>query len=335
MVGLRTLLSILGKQGARGMSVALCVGAFVPVIFPGLGTALRPSLPLMIAVFLVNAFAQLDLSRAKENLARPLRLLFATGWAMLFIPTLFWTILNLMGRDRLDPGFVLALSLQAGAAPIMATPAVALVLGMEVTFPVLILLATMTIQPITAPVVVSWVAGTAIPINSFVLGRNLFVMIGGSALAATGLRLLFGHARLEAYRHELAGINLLVFALFGLAMFDGVVLRIFAEPFLLLGLSAIAFIVALGSLGITMVVLRAMGADEACITGFATGHRNVGLMAAAQSGSSLPELTWLYFALVQLPIYLTPQIIRIVVTAKRSFEGPTKALGLADDARQE
>jgi BASS family bile acid:Na+ symporter len=234
----------------------------------------------MIAVFLVNAFAQLDLSHARQSLTRPVRLLSATAWAMLVIPALFWAFLNIIGRDRFDPGFVLALSLQAGAAPIMATPAVALVLGMEVTFAVLLLLTTMSIQPFTAPVLVSWVAGTAIPIDSFVLGRNLFIMVGGSALVAAGLRLWLGHARLDAYRHELAGIKLLVFTLFGLAMFDGVVLRFFAEPFLLLGLSAVAFIVALGSIGIAMIV-RAMGADEAFITGFATGHRNVGLMAAA------------------------------------------------------
>jgi len=320
MVRLRALLSILGTQGARGMTIALCISAFVPVIWPGLGTALRPGLPLMIAVFLINAFAQLDLSRARQNLTRPVRLLSATGWAILVVPALFWAFLNIMGRDRFDPGFVLALSLQAGATPIMVTPAVALVLGMDVTFAVLLLLATMSIQPFSAPVLVSWVAGTAIPIDSFVLGRNLFVMIGGSALAAAGLRLWLGHARLDAYRHELAGINLFVFTLFGLAMFDGVVLRFFAEPFLLLGLSAVAFVVALGSIGLAMIALRAMGADEAFITGFATGHRNVGLMAAAQSGSSLPELVWIYFALVQLPIYLTPQIIGVLAAARRSLE---------------
>jgi len=320
MVRLRALLSILGTQGARGMTIALCISAFVPVIWPGLGTALRPGLPLMIAVFLINAFAQLDLSRARQNLTRPVRLLSATGWAILVVPALFWAFLNIMGRDRFDPGFVLALSLQAGATPIMVTPAVALVLGMDVTFAVLLLLATMSIQPFSAPVLVSWVAGTAIPIDSFVLGRNLFVMIGGSALAAAGLRLWLGHARLDAYRHELAGINLFVFTLFGLAMFDGVVLRFFAEPFLLLGLSAVAFVVALGSIGLAMIALRAMGADEAFITGFATGHRNVGLMAAAQSASSLPELVWIYFALVQLPIYLTPQIIGVLAAARRSLE---------------
>lgn len=334
MTGLRSLLSILGQQGARGMSVALCIGAFVPVIYPGSGAALRPGLPLMIAVFLVNAFARLEAGHAKRIAARPLKLLSATCWAVFVIPFLFWAALTTLGRDRFDPGLVLALSLQAGAAPIMATPAIAVVLDIEVTFSVLLLLATMTIQPFTAPLLVSWVAGTAVPIDSIVLGRNLFVMIGGSALVAAGLRRWLGHARLEAYRHELAGTNLLVFTLFALAMFDGVVLRIVAEPFLLLGLSAVAFIIALGSIGTAMIVLRAIGADEAFITGFATGHRNVGLMAAAQSGS-LPELTWLYFALVQLPVYLTPQIILAVVAAKRSLANRAKAPGREGDSRQE
>ncbi len=61
-----------------------------------------------------------------------------------------------------------------------------------------------------------------------------------------------------------------------------------------------------------MMALKTLGADEAFMTGFAAGHRNVGLMAAAQAGS-LPDLTWLHFALVQLPIYLTPLIIRVLL----------------------
>src|SRR4030095_2878717 len=118
MIRPRTLLSILGAQGARGMTIALCIGAFVPVVWPGLGTALRPSLPLMIAVFLVNAFAQLDLGHARQSLTRPMRLLSATGWVILVIPALFWAFLNTIGRDRFDPDFVLSLGFQAAAAPI-------------------------------------------------------------------------------------------------------------------------------------------------------------------------------------------------------------------------
>jgi BASS family bile acid:Na+ symporter len=99
-------------------------------------------------------------------------------------------------------------------------------------------------------------------------------------------------------------------------MFDGVVVRTFTEPWLVVGLSATAFLIALGSIGAAFVFVRAFGRDDAFITGFAAGHRNVGLMAAAQAGV-LPDITWLYFALVQLPIYLTPQIVRQILRFER------------------
>ena len=134
-------------------------------------------------------------------------------------------------------------------------------------------------------------------------------MIGGSAIIAIALRRLAGLPRLEQYRFEISGANLIVFTLFGLTMFDGVVVRIFSQPLLLLSLSALAFLIALGSIGAAHVSLQAIDSESAFMTGFAGGHRNVGLMAAAQSGS-LPDLTWLYFALVQLPVYLTPLLLR-------------------------
>ncbi len=37
-------------------------------------------------------------------------------------------------------------------------------------------------------------------------------------------------------------------------------------------------------------------------------QRNMGLMLAA-TGGALSELTWLYFALSQLPIYLAPYLL--------------------------
>ena len=82
---------------------------------------------------------------------------------MLIVPIVFWLALSFVGRDNLDPGLVLALSLQAAAAPIITMPAVAMVLGIEVTFPVLLLLATMAVQPFTAPFVAPWVAGALVP----------------------------------------------------------------------------------------------------------------------------------------------------------------------------
>ena len=41
-------------------------------------------------------------------------------------------------------------------------------------------------------------------------------------------------------------------------------------------------------------------------------QRNMGLMVAATPGV-LPGLTWLYFALSQFPIYLSPQLLKPIV----------------------
>jgi hypothetical protein len=38
----------------------------------------------------------------------------------------------------------------------------------------------------------------------------------------------------------------------------------------------------------------------------------MGLMVAA-TGGALPGLTWLYFALSQFPIYLSPQLLKPIV----------------------
>jgi BASS family bile acid:Na+ symporter len=38
-----------------------------------------------------------------------------------------------------------------------------------------------------------------------------------------------------------------------------------------------------------------------------SAQRNMGLMLAA-TGGAVPELTWLYFAIAQFPIYLSPYL---------------------------
>ena len=51
------------------------------------------------------------------------------------------------------------------------------------------------------------------------------------------------------------------------------------------------------------------GRERALALGFMASQRNLGLMLAA-TGGVLPDLTWLYFALSQFPIYLSPQLLQ-------------------------
>jgi BASS family bile acid:Na+ symporter len=62
-------------------------------------------------------------------------------------------------------------------------------------------------------------------------------------------------------------------------------------------------------------MFRKLGRGEALALGLMVAQRNMGLMLAATAGV-LPDTTWLYFALAQFPIYITPQLLRPLARAK-------------------
>lgn len=63
---------------------------------------------------------------------------------------------------------------------------------------------------------------------------------------------------------------------------------------------------------LTAFLFMSAGRERAPAIGFMASRRNLGLMIAA-TGGALPELTWLYFALSQFPIYLAPQLLQPLV----------------------
>jgi BASS family bile acid:Na+ symporter len=71
--------------------------------------------------------------------------------------------------------------------------------------------------------------------------------------------------------------------------------------------------VALSLLGYAVAwsVLRPIGPPQRLVLGYATGQRNMGLLIAAL-GASAPDTTFLFFALSQFPIYIGPQVMRMV-----------------------
>jgi hypothetical protein len=65
-------------------------------------------------------------------------------------------------------------------------------------------------------------------------------------------------------------------------------------------------------LGATLLIFCKAGYRRAMSLGLMVSQRNMGLMLAATDGV-LPGTTWLYFALSQFPIYLSPQLLAPIV----------------------
>lgn len=103
----------------------------------------------------------------------------------------------------------------------------------------------------------------------------------------------------------------------------GVAPAFVANPVKVLLLTVFAFAVFLVLLGLTVAVFLRTGRQQAFALGLVVSQRNMGLMLAATDGV-LPGLTWVYFALCQLPIYLSPQLLKPLVRklGGRSAQNP-------------
>ena len=76
-------------------------------------------------------------------------------------------------------------------------------------------------------------------------------------------------------------------------------------------LLAAVFALHLGAHLVTTALFWRAGRTFATSIGFSTGGRNISIAIAAL-GQSVPPDTWLFFALIQFPIYLLPMVLKPV-----------------------
>jgi BASS family bile acid:Na+ symporter len=153
-----------------------------------------------------------------------------------------------------------------------------------------------------------------------VLGMRLFWLLAGAGLACFALRRFMGPARIAELRHEFDGIYVLLYFVFAVAAMDGVIAATLASParvllYLVVGTS----LTGLG-LAAAMLAMRRYGRAEAFVLGLGTGMRNTGLLVAAM-GASLPADAFLFFSLLQFPIYCAPMLVTPLARRIRAAEG--------------
>jgi hypothetical protein len=99
---------------------------------------------------------------------------------------------------------------------------------------------------------------------------------------------------------------------FALALMGDVLTNTIERPMLVLGLLALTTAVTFGLSGLTALLFLRAGHHTAVPLAHAAGSRNTGLMLAA-AGGLVPELVWLYVAIIQIPIYALPLIVKPLV----------------------
>ncbi len=312
-----TALGWLGRQGTRAIAVVVFIGIAVP----SLDALVKPFVPEAIFALLCIAFLRVETAALRARLGRPGLLVAVTAWTMLVIPALVGGAGLAVGLPTRTPDLFLALMLQAVASPMMAAPAFAAVMGLDATLVLVALVTSSALTPFTAPLFAYIFIGPTLALPPVALGLKLISILGGSALVAIAIRRVVGIAAITRSKDKLDGLNILLVFVFVGAVMEHVAARTLARPLTMLGLAVLAFAVCYALLGLTALVLAGAGPERAFALGLMASQRNMGLMVAA-TGNALPEVAWLYFALCQFPIYLSPQLLKPL--ARRVLARPSR-----------
>jgi BASS family bile acid:Na+ symporter len=298
-------LSFLGRHGTHAVAISILLG----MALPPLGALIRPIFPQTVFVLLCLAFLRVDPAALRVQLARPALLIAAAAWTMLVVPVLGGLAMAGFRLGEDSPGLLLALMLNLVAPPIFASPALAALMGLNAAITLALLLACTAATPFVAPALVAVFVGPAVTFSPLALGVRLVLMLAGAACVAMAVRAVMGRPWVERQAVRIDGLNVVALFLFAVALMGDVLGNTLAHPLYVLGLLALGSAITFGLSALTALVFRSAGLHTALPLAHAAGSRNTGLMLAAAAGL-VPELVWLYVALLQIPIYALPLIVK-------------------------
>jgi hypothetical protein len=301
-------LAWLSRQGTRALALSLLVG----IALPPLAAVLKHVFVEAIVVLLALAFLRVDPARLRSQFRRPGLLAAASLWTMIVVPLAICGAAILLGIPQASPALYLAFVLHAAAPPLVGSPALATLLGLDATLSLATLIVGMAVTPITATVLITLFAGTSIDISALALAVRLVALLGGAWLFAVLIRHWKGQSFIDRHREPIDGLSVIALVVFAIGLMDGMGRHILERPALVAMLTVTVFALSTVLILATCLVMRRAGRSAALALGLAVGCRNMGLIFAAVGGAA-PELTWLYFAVAQFPIYTLPQLLRPVV----------------------
>ena len=303
MSRLGTALGWLGQQTGPIFLAAVLAG----VVMPPLARLVQPLLlPAILLPFIV-ALVRLDLASLRRQAGRPVLILALVLWSLLGSPLLTALVLRLV---PIDPEIGALMVTTAACAPLMASGALALLLGLDVALALLVVVPATALVPFTVPPLALDLAGLVLDLPAAELALRLAAMVLGSAVLAWFVRRWLGLERLVTARPTLDGLAVLGLALFAVAVMDGFTATALTRPALVGGIVLAVLALNLGLQAVTTLALLPILPLRAALTaGLVAGNNNVGLILAAVIDTAPPAML-IFVATAQFPIYLLPIIQR-------------------------
>lgn len=296
------LLPWLARHGAAILPLALAIGLLTPPLAAFMRPAIAPAVFIMLAIIMVRV----DAAAAFSHLRKPALFVAGLAWALIATPLLFAVCLRFAPQGH---GLDLALIMWASAPPIFSSAALAWLLGLDGALSTAFLLAAIALHPLATPLAVATLTQTAATISSLELALRLAGLIAGAGLIAIAVRTWLGEARRARAGDHLDGLNVAAMVVFAIGLMDGIPAQLLARPGFALALTAFVFALHLGLNLMTTALFWRWDRRRALALGFSSSGRNIAIAIGALAGH-VPDDTWLYFAVIQFPIYVLPMLLK-------------------------
>lgn len=302
MDGVRSALAWLGRHG----SSVIAIGVFAGLLVPPLAALVRPLLvPAIILPFLI-ALIRLNWHHLDLHLRRPAHAATALAWLLLVLPFVVHAAVAPLG---LPPAVHAGMVLTAAAPPLMASAAIALMLGLDAALAVFVTVLGTALMPLTLPPIALHLLGVRIDVALGELMARLGLIVAGCFLAAWLLRRRLSVGLIARHAETLDGLAVLGLLLFALAIMDGVTAMLLARPRFVLSCVVAVYGLNLGLQALGSLAFAWRGRRAALTLGLCSGNANLGLLLAALADRASFELM-VFVAAAQLPIYTLPAIQR-------------------------
>jgi len=301
----------LGRQGTRAVALSLFAGLALPPLAASMKAVFTPNLFVLLCL----AFLRVDPDALRRHFVRPGLVVAALAWMMIATPLATGLLIAALRID-MAPGLLVALIFQAAAPPVISSPALAALIGLDAALSLATLIACAAATPVTAALFAALFLRAPMDISPVALGAKLLLLLAGAAAVAALVRRIAGQPWVERQAERIEGLSVISLFVFAVAVMDGVAAGVIARPLLIFGLMALAFAMSLGLGAATALVFARAGRRTALTLAVSAGLRNLGVMVAA-AGGLVPELTWLYIGMAQFPVYLLPYLLKPVLGKAR------------------
>jgi predicted Na+-dependent transporter len=299
---MRRVLEWFGRHGTLLLPLSVLLG----LAWPDLARLFRPLLAPAVFALLVIVMTRVNLDAVMRHVRRPLVPLLALAWMLIAVPLIFAALIVLFDPS---PGLKLGLVFWASSPPIFSSAALAYLLGLDGALALGLLMVAILLHPLTTPLFTELLIGEAVRISGIDLALRLAVLIGGAAAVAIAARRFLGPERQRRWGIALDGLNVLTMIAFVIGLMDGIAGQLLARPAFALALGGFVFALHLAMNAAAAALFWRSGRRRAATIGLCNGGRNIA-MAVGVLGAAAPADTWLFFAVIQFPIYLLPMLLK-------------------------